>query len=338
MLQAPHSAMRGSRRVARFLLVAASRSRISSTSSHAAWTHVARLVSTHRCPSWPEPFSSWTAPRNLGAHGFASGASTSPPTKCWSCATNFTKSIDHKFFCDACGEILPVLINTNGKTNDQHVPKMFKVLGIAYEYSVDTTELESSMKALQKTLHPDKFGTKCAVAQTHSAAQASLVNRAYAVLKDPLQRAKYMLNVYGACVGEDDDDFNDDLAGKRIMNSLSNNSRNNDDISSGGTRGHLGAPGDEFTTTPYHSPVDSEVLMMAMELREAIEDAVETSDPERRAGLLRELLRDTAAREAGCLEILTDAFAPPVDLERAKKATVELAYLARAMEEIKEKE
>ena len=70
-------------------------------------------------------------------------------------------------------------------------------------FAVSNDELERAMKNLQKILHPDKFSTAPNVAREHSADQASLVNRAYATLRDPLRRAKYMLRAAGAGVAEE---------------------------------------------------------------------------------------------------------------------------------------
>ena len=70
---------------------------------------------------------------------------------------------------------------------------LFRVLGVdPPRFALSDDELERAMKNLQKTLHPDKFSTAPKAAREHSADQASLVNRAYATLRDPLRRAKYI--------------------------------------------------------------------------------------------------------------------------------------------------
>lgn len=62
-------------------------------------------------------------------------------------------------------------------------------------YEVDLRQLEGEYKMLQKDLHPDKFGSRGAQQQHYSAEQSSLVNRAYTVLRDPLQRALYLVRL-----------------------------------------------------------------------------------------------------------------------------------------------
>ena len=80
--------------------------------------------------------------------------------------------------------------------------------------------------------------------------------------------------------------------------------------------------------------------MLAMETREAIEDAAADTDPTRRRSALAAVAAAAAAaRESACVAALARAFdGDPPDVHAAKRATVELAYLTRAREEIKEKE
>ncbi|KAL3161841.1 hypothetical protein ABBQ38_008931 [Trebouxia sp. C0009 RCD-2024] len=70
-------------------------------------------------------------------------------------------------------------------------------------YKINLRQLEAAYKRLQKELHPDKFGSRGAQHQEYSAEQSSLVNRAYAVLRNPLQRALYLLETKGVPVPED---------------------------------------------------------------------------------------------------------------------------------------
>ena len=63
-------------------------------------------------------------------------------------------------------------------------------------YEINLRQLESEYKRLQKDLHPDKFGNRGAQQQNFSAEQSSRVNRAYTVLRDPLQRALYLVRFF----------------------------------------------------------------------------------------------------------------------------------------------
>ena len=322
--------MRASRRGARDLLVAASRSNARSASYRGVWSTAVRLASTgaaRGCASWTSP-ARRCRHRALGARGFAADAADArPPTECWACAAPFGASAEHRFFCDACGEILPARVAAPRGADGPRAPVLFRVLGMAPRFEVDPDALEASMKRLQKVLHPDKFGARSPRAQAHSAEQASLVNRAYAVLRDPLRRAKYMLAAFGERVGDDDDDdFADDARERDIFfdvdfDAATRSSNRNEDDSK-------------------REPVDPEVLMLAMQTREAIEDAAADPDPSRRREALAAVAAAAAKRESACVATLAAAFdrRSPPDVRAAKRATVELAYLARAREEIREKE
>lgn len=315
--------MRASRREARELLVAASRSNARSASYRGVWSTAVRLASTgaaRGCASWTSP-ARRCRHRALGARGFAADAADArPPTECWACAAPFGASAEHRFFCDACGEILPARVAAPRGADVPRAPVLFRVLGMAPRFEVDPDALEASMKRLQKVLHPDKFGARSPRAQAHSAEQASLVNRAYAVLRDPLRRAKYMLAAFGERVGDDDDDDFADDARERDVDVFATRSSNRNDSK--------------------REPVDPEVLMLAMETREAIEDAAADPDPSRRREALAAVAAAAAKRESACVATLAAAFdrRSPPDVRAAKRATVELAYLARAREEIREKE
>lgn len=60
-------------------------------------------------------------------------------------------------------------------------------------FDIDAAKLEGRFKALQKELHPDKFGNATADERHYAANYSSLVNASYNVLKDPLQRAQLLV-------------------------------------------------------------------------------------------------------------------------------------------------
>ena len=127
--------------------------------------------------------------RREGRRGFAADASASARAAgasgrgaCWSCGSPLTG--DDPFFCSACGVILPADLDAGEREPDAFV----RLLGVPARFAVDPDALEAGMKRLQKILHPDKFSTRSETERAHSADQASLVNRAYAVLRDPLAR------------------------------------------------------------------------------------------------------------------------------------------------------
>lgn len=61
-------------------------------------------------------------------------------------------------------------------------------------FDLDPAALEKRYKLLQWQLHPDKAGQKSPQEQEYSAEQASLINQAYGVLRNPLSRANYLVS------------------------------------------------------------------------------------------------------------------------------------------------
>lgn len=63
--------------------------------------------------------------------------------------------------------------------------------------------LEKSFKNLQKAVHPDLFGTRSRTEQELSADASSNINIAYKVLRNPVTRAQYLLQLHGIdAIGE----------------------------------------------------------------------------------------------------------------------------------------
>ena len=265
--------------------------------------------------------SGFSRPGIRARSGVASdGAAPGAPggAACWSCASA-TRDSD-RFFCPSCGAILPPAANARAERD-----LYFRLLDHPAAFRVDPARLEAAMKRLQTLLHPDKFAAKSELERAHSAEQASLVNRAYAVLRDPLARAKYMLRGRGAPLADDDDDDADGGGGAE-------------------TPSEPRAAADSTLRT-RSSLVDPELLMRTMEMREAIEDALSARDPNARAAGLAAVDADAREREERCVSAIGDALdcgagpgGEPERLEAARRATVELTYLKRAREEIRERE
>lgn len=70
-------------------------------------------------------------------------------------------------------------------------------------YDIDLSALEANFKSKQKEVHPDLFGSKTEEEREASAEASSVINVAYKILRDPSQRAQYLLklNNYDA-IGE----------------------------------------------------------------------------------------------------------------------------------------
>jgi len=81
----------------------------------------------------------------------------------------------------------------------------FQLFALPERYSVDASALDAAYRALQTEVHPDRFAA-APDADKRLALQASArVNEAYRALKDPVQRAQYLLRLNGVeAVGETD--------------------------------------------------------------------------------------------------------------------------------------
>lgn len=73
----------------------------------------------------------------------------------------------------------------------------FELFGLPVGFRLDTAQLAARYRELQKVVHPDRFAAADAGSQRLSLQGATLVNEAFATLKDPLKRAQYLLALRG---------------------------------------------------------------------------------------------------------------------------------------------
>jgi molecular chaperone HscB len=102
---------------------------------------------------------------------------------CWSCKGPVQVE---EFFCSTCQAIQP--------PGDQD---HFSRLGLVVSFDVDEALLDRRYFEQQRFLHPDRFATKTAREKVLSQQQATSLNEAYETLKDPLQRADYLIHLKG---------------------------------------------------------------------------------------------------------------------------------------------
>ncbi len=85
----------------------------------------------------------------------------------------------------------------------------FQLFGLPVSFALDTELLAERYRRLRQTVHPDLFAT-AGEREKRLALQAStLVNEAYQILRDPLARASYLLQVRGAGAGDDQETTQD---------------------------------------------------------------------------------------------------------------------------------
>ncbi|MCF4164532.1 Fe-S protein assembly co-chaperone HscB [Zavarzinia compransoris] len=187
------------------------------------------------------------------------------PISCASCGGEVADAI-----CAACNALQPP-----GQIDH------FARLGVDRSYAVDPAALERAYFAAQRRFHPDRFAGRGAKEKTFSLQHATLINEAYETLRDPLARARYLL----------------ELEGRPL-------------------------PGGDGQTI-----ADPELLMAAMEWREALEEA---ETPDQIADIARRLVAETGEVEAA----LGTAFAAH-DLDSAIHEALRLSYLVKLGSELK---
>ncbi len=90
-------------------------------------------------------------------------------------------------FCPQCERIL-----TLARHGDY-----FIFFGLPRKLTIDLEDLERRFRSLSRQFHPDYFYTASAAERIASLERASYLNDAYRVLKQPLDRAEYLLKVEG---------------------------------------------------------------------------------------------------------------------------------------------
>ena len=85
----------------------------------------------------------------------------------------------------------------------------FQLFGIEVSFDVDLQNLSSSYQTLQKTVHPDKFAHASEQEQRIAVQKSAQINDAYQTLKNPLQRAEYILVQRGVDMPNEQHSFSD---------------------------------------------------------------------------------------------------------------------------------
>lgn len=85
----------------------------------------------------------------------------------------------------------------SGSLSDSH----FVLFGLPEQFEIDGDALDHAYRTVQAQVHPDRFAA-AGEAQKRIAMQwATRTNEAYQTLRDPLERAKYLLHLRGIDVG-----------------------------------------------------------------------------------------------------------------------------------------
>jgi molecular chaperone HscB len=100
---------------------------------------------------------------------------------CWHCQS----AVTGEYFCERCVKVQPVSKETD----------YFTCLGFPRRLMLDSKQLEAKFYEMSRTFHPDFYQTKSPAEQTISLGNAAVLNTAYRTLRDPIQRAEYLLGL-----------------------------------------------------------------------------------------------------------------------------------------------
>ncbi len=73
----------------------------------------------------------------------------------------------------------------------------FELLGVPVKYAVDPARLESGFRDLQSQVHPDRFASATEAERRVAMQWATRANEAFRTLRDPIARARYLLQLKG---------------------------------------------------------------------------------------------------------------------------------------------
>ncbi|HSJ99464.1 MAG TPA: Fe-S protein assembly co-chaperone HscB [Myxococcota bacterium] len=80
----------------------------------------------------------------------------------------------------------------------------FELFGLPAAYGVDAARLERGYRELQGRVHPDRFAAASQAERRVAMQWATRANEAYRTLRDPVDRARYLLSLKGFDTGEED--------------------------------------------------------------------------------------------------------------------------------------
>lgn len=107
---------------------------------------------------------------------------------CWHCQSE----VSGEYFCERCVKVQPVSKDTD----------YFTCFGFPRRLTLNSQELEAKFYEMSRAFHPDFYQTKSETEQAISLSNAAVLNTAYRTLRDPIQRAEYLLALEAGSVKE----------------------------------------------------------------------------------------------------------------------------------------
>jgi len=105
---------------------------------------------------------------------------------CWHCQSE----VCGEYFCGRCVKVQPL-----SKELDY-----FTCMNLPRLLTIDVKSMEETFYSLSRTFHPDFYANKDEGEKTISLRNTALLNMAYRTLKDPIQRAEYLIRLEAGSV------------------------------------------------------------------------------------------------------------------------------------------
>ena len=92
----------------------------------------------------------------------------------------------------------------------------FALFDLPISFDIDQKQLVEQYRSLQRTAHPDKFANATETERRLSMQMATRINEGYQVLKDPLARGRYLLELRGVNLDDNSTAFDDEFLMEQI--------------------------------------------------------------------------------------------------------------------------
>ncbi len=103
------------------------------------------------------------------------------PAKCLKCEADLTSPI----VCTGCRTLYPMPASLD----------YFELLGLQRQFDISDDKLMAAFRAMARRIHPDRFTGQTEEARTLSTRLSAQLNQAVGVLRDPVTRASYLLDL-----------------------------------------------------------------------------------------------------------------------------------------------
>lgn len=81
--------------------------------------------------------------------------------------------------------------------DSQFTQSHFELFGLPAIFDIDSLQLAARYRDLQRTVHPDRYASAPDRERRLAVQRAAQINAAFQILKSPLQRARYLLQLRG---------------------------------------------------------------------------------------------------------------------------------------------